>query len=419
MKFQQFLFPFLLLSTKELSGFSLLNNVRSFTTRNQIFNNVFNSAQLIFRLCNENEDGDTTNTSKKKKIIYAPSQYTIKENKKWRITAACAVLNSQNEMLVGERINIHGAWQAPQGGVDQAWYENNFVPETIEEAAARELYEEMGLVLNQHVMLYKSFTKIIPVRYETSGTNNWLIKSGFAGQELHWVIFRVTSPSSFYTTTTTTGSSSSSSSCVIDLSGKNGEAPEFKRVKWESIDKVAQNMWPKKRGAYKRLLEVKEEFKKEWFDRCSSLDFSGTWIKENDILIWSRVGNLVENDTKRMREDSYDIDTIVWNVKSLTRCNSRGEYKEESNDFIKHNGITSIFVAEPDSDMKIALITSKKRDLTKEDKATIEIEEWTRYYVKNNQLILKRTVIKKGDGIDDETVVKSSKERFYKKNKTE
>ena len=54
----------------------------------------------------------------------APSQFVIdgKTGEKWRQCAAVAVLNSENKLLVGERIGVQpGAWQCPQGGVNDAW----------------------------------------------------------------------------------------------------------------------------------------------------------------------------------------------------------------------------------------------------------------------------------------------------------
>ena len=40
-------------------------------------------------------------------------------------------------ILIGERLNVEGAWQFPQGGVDEG--------ESSEEALVREMWEEIGL----------------------------------------------------------------------------------------------------------------------------------------------------------------------------------------------------------------------------------------------------------------------------------
>lgn len=53
---------------------------------------------------------------------------------KFRPNVALVIVNQKGEVLVGERQKISGAWQFPQGGI-----EDN---ETPEQAAARELREE-------------------------------------------------------------------------------------------------------------------------------------------------------------------------------------------------------------------------------------------------------------------------------------
>src|SRR5262245_48121114 len=50
---------------------------------------------------------------------------------------AAILRNSEGEILICERVNPRGAWQFPQGGVDEG--------ETSEEAIARELWEEIGI----------------------------------------------------------------------------------------------------------------------------------------------------------------------------------------------------------------------------------------------------------------------------------
>ncbi len=50
---------------------------------------------------------------------------------------AAILRNSEGEILICERINPRGAWQFPQGGVDEG--------ETVEEAITRELWEEIGI----------------------------------------------------------------------------------------------------------------------------------------------------------------------------------------------------------------------------------------------------------------------------------
>jgi putative (di)nucleoside polyphosphate hydrolase len=58
-------------------------------------------------------------------------------NKPYRKNVGIVVFNAHGEVLVGERLTFIGAWQFPQGGVDEG--------EELEFAARRELYEEVGI----------------------------------------------------------------------------------------------------------------------------------------------------------------------------------------------------------------------------------------------------------------------------------
>ena len=56
---------------------------------------------------------------------------------KYRPNVAGILRNTRGEILVCERLNISGAWQFPQGGIDDG--------ETPEQALERELWEEIGI----------------------------------------------------------------------------------------------------------------------------------------------------------------------------------------------------------------------------------------------------------------------------------
>ena len=55
----------------------------------------------------------------------------------YRPNAAAILRNAQNQIFVAERISIPGAWQFPQGGVDEG--------ETADHAVLREIEEEIGV----------------------------------------------------------------------------------------------------------------------------------------------------------------------------------------------------------------------------------------------------------------------------------
>ena len=99
---------------------------------------------------------------------HVPSQYIVHDNEKWRLCAGAAVLNSQNQLLVGQGLHTLDAWQCPQGGVDEAWQDKP-KKETIVEAACRELYEERGLQVNQHVV-------VVPIDNNNNNKNNNNVK---------------------------------------------------------------------------------------------------------------------------------------------------------------------------------------------------------------------------------------------------
>lgn len=191
---------------------------------------------------------------------YPPSRVVIDPvtNEKWRLCVAAAVLRpSDGALLIGERFGVPNSWQCPQGGVDDVDPESDVSArreraETLREAAARELYEEMGLTLGLHVEYMYGGNDIAdnvnvappPLRYTTKGTGSWLERSGFSGQELHWVLF----------------SSISEEFChnprnICNLSGLNGERQEFTDVRWEDAEKAAENVWEKKRGPYAALAD--------------------------------------------------------------------------------------------------------------------------------------------------------------------
>ncbi len=56
---------------------------------------------------------------------------------KYRLNVAAILRNGDGKILICERLHVRHAWQFPQGGVDEG--------ESLEEALARELWEEIGL----------------------------------------------------------------------------------------------------------------------------------------------------------------------------------------------------------------------------------------------------------------------------------
>ena len=263
------------------------------------------------------------------------------DGEKWRKCAGAAVLNSDDHILVGQRrivvqqdesngtdeptTKTVSTWQCPQGGVKKktngqkgrvvgeqhddddddddekelmaAQVAAQEEEESIAEASSRELYKEMGLKVDTHVMIVgnnngKNNTKRkqlaktatttllspvtpVAVRYRTP-TSSWLSKAGFAGQELHWAIFRCTDAR---------GDADPTLMCKLFQSCSNNNNPdgeaEFSNVAWQPIGTVVDHAWQAKRQAYAALQKTLENVVlPQWQEQVQTLDFSGTWLRD-------------------------------------------------------------------------------------------------------------------------------------------
>ena len=349
----------------------------------------------------------TVSPSKAKpKKQYPPSQYKIDDSgNKWRLCAGAAVLNSSNELLIGERLYLTNAWQAPQGGVDDADpARHKHHRETVVEACDRELYEEMGLRVGTHVMLdpAASSLSLEPIRYRTIGTQNWLTKSGYAGQEMHWTIYRCID---------SRGNLDPSTMC--ELEGKNGEDAEFSSVKWQSTAEVVKKIWEGKREPYEVLQVELESVKRQWEEMCESLDLSGTWTLDAALSVGVVEGlvqrgltldrAMVEAEKpyiqcwKRGGErtswivTTYDVDGTTPRRVLTYAPGEREETYQETTILFRPSGDESVqlkrhmaFLAEPDAEpVSIAHVT-----LTQAPRG---VEE-ARRYLKGDKFILRRTL---------------------------
>ncbi|MGM0421608.1 MAG: RNA pyrophosphohydrolase [Pseudomonadota bacterium] len=93
------------------------------------------------------------------------------------------IFNAQGEVFIGERLDNPGAWQMPQGGIDDE-------DDTFEDAVFRELYEETGIKNAEILKVTEDW-----LYYDLP---NYLIPKiwggRYRGQKQKWVALRFTGP---------------------------------------------------------------------------------------------------------------------------------------------------------------------------------------------------------------------------------
>ena len=141
----------------------------------------------------------------------------------YRPCVGVVLMNAQGLVFTAERIDIPGAWQLPQGGIDKG--------ETPEDAALRELEEETGIsrdlveVAAEHPdwVLYDLPDHLIG--------KVW--KGRFRGQKQKWFLLRY-----------------QGDDAQIDLAKHH---KEFTRWRWSTPDQVIRDIVPFKRAVYERV----------------------------------------------------------------------------------------------------------------------------------------------------------------------
>ncbi len=149
--------------------------------------------------------------------------------KGWRLGVGIVLINQQNKIFMGERIDNKGAWQMPQGGV------NITINENLDIAAKRELYEETGVrtvkIINQSEDWY--YYKL------PRNLKNRLWGGKFLGQKQKWFLF------SFEGTDE-------------EINLQADKKPEFYNWKWANPHDVLKNVVDFKKEIYQQILS---EFK--------------------------------------------------------------------------------------------------------------------------------------------------------------
>jgi len=148
----------------------------------------------------------------------------------YRPNVGLIVFNRQGQVLMGERLNVPGSWQFPQGGIDEG--------EAPQVAACRELYEEVGitvgdgagdarLVYGHEPWLYYEF----PDGLNLSG--KW---AKYRGQKQQWFAFYWDQPATL---------------CNLDTHQR-----EFTKVQYLPLANCADTIVPFKKPIYQELITV-------------------------------------------------------------------------------------------------------------------------------------------------------------------
>ena len=147
--------------------------------------------------------------------------------KPYRACVGIALLHPDGRVFVGERIDTPGAWQMPQGGIDEG--------EDIIDAAYRELHEETGIARDSADLIRVADTT---VKYDLpEALQKKLWKGRYAGQEQTWVAMRFT------------GADSNVDLNVFD-------PPEFSNWQWVNLKDTIELIVPFKRDLYQNVIAL-------------------------------------------------------------------------------------------------------------------------------------------------------------------
>lgn len=149
----------------------------------------------------------------------------------YRYNVGICLINKSGKVFAGERFDTPGAWQMPQGGIDE--------DENIEQAAFRELYEETGVKSAEILEISdKPLTYDLPADLQP---NLW--GGEYRGQKQTWVALRFTGNDS-----------------EINLNSHN--YPEFSQWQWLDFDELIELIVPFKKETYRKVRSLFQQYLK-------------------------------------------------------------------------------------------------------------------------------------------------------------
>lgn len=188
--------------------------------------------------------------AKKAGAAYPETRSVEAGGERYRRCACAVVFNDRGEILVGERSDRPGSWNMPQGGIEKN--------ESVEAAAARELFEETGVRAKSGANDDDGVVELVGALPEDNGYcyrvdgPSWLSERGLVGQRLEFCLFRWRARDA----ADARALEDPSSHPAVNLSGLDGEPREFSRLRWMSFDDVVEGVWPSKRGPYALARDV-------------------------------------------------------------------------------------------------------------------------------------------------------------------